>query len=147
MASLADDVSGLVVGVVSALGLTGVTVVARKVPAVREGETPPLVCVSLGEESSEPATADVSEWVFGTYPVYVVIVTKSPGKLADPGTIREWRQAVRRRLLNFYQDLATVPALDDVNYEARPPFNATTLDAGYDYSPMLFLYRLNEPRS
>ena len=62
---------------IDALSLPTVSVVERDVPTVMEGETLPLVVVSVTEDRFEPATAHVSLAYFGYYTLSAVIVRRA----------------------------------------------------------------------
>lgn len=146
MASVADDIDVGVVALLGTLGLTGATVVSRKVPAVREGETPPVVCVAISEDHDEWETADDATGRAGFYRLTVTIVRRTAGTLADKATVREWRQKIRRKLTEG-PGLAGVPAVDWADSLPSPEWEPGLLDDAWDYSTLAFSVKTREPRT
>lgn len=128
----------------TALSLSGATVVERKIPSILDGETPPLICVSLLAETVERATAESSHAYDGFFPVLVAIISKSPAAVTSMGTIRQWRESIRQTMMEL--NVSGIVIDGSPGYEARPPFNVGMLNKGYDYSPQLFVYRIQLAR-
>ena len=117
------------------------TAVNRKAPAVREGETPPLACVSMADEAFPPATFGT---VGGRYAVVVSLVMKSAGGLVDTGPMRDLREKVRKALSK--PGLDGVPEVWLVACEGGQHFDAPSLGNGFDYSTLKFTVSTNETR-
>lgn len=143
--AVADDLTAGVVALLGTLGLTGATIRDRKIPAVVEGETPPIICVSVAEVTEEWETADDDAGRAGRYSLNVTIVRRSGGTLTDKTTVRTWRQLIRRRLTQE-PGLTGVPAVDWVDALPSRQWDAGFLDDGYDYSPLAFSVKTREPR-
>lgn len=143
--AVSDDIAAGVVALIDGLGLTGVTVVARKIPAMVEGDTPPVVCVAVTEVGEDWETADDDAGRAGRYRLTVVVLRRSGGTLTDTQDVRDWRQAIRRRLTRE-PGLTGVPAVDWVEALPTPQWDAGLLDDGIDYSPLAFSVKTREPR-
>ena len=142
-----DEASILSLGLknaLDALSLSGATVVERKIPSVREGEALPLICVSLLAETMERATAEASHAYDGFFPALVTIIRRSAADVVNAATVREWRKAIRVCAMEL--NVSGIVIDGSPGYEARPPFNVGLLDKGYDYSPQLFVYRIQLAR-
>lgn len=144
--AVADDITAGVVAILGTLGLTGATIRDRKIPAVVEGETPPVVCVSVREDHDEWETADDATGRAGFYRLTVTIVRRTGGTLADKSTVRDWRQAIRRKFTEL-PGLDGVPAVDWVDSAPSPEWDPGLLDKGWDYSSLSFSIKTREART
>ena len=141
-----EDILDAGVAVVTALGLSGATVVKRKLPARAEGDTLPLVCVACWEDRYEPATADADAAWFGYYRLAATVLTSSGMKLADGSTDRDWREDIRRAVTGPSLVAAGADLVDDCDPDGRPPFDPAMLDRNYNFSTAAFVVRTLEPR-
>lgn len=141
--SVAGDIGEAVEAAVTALALTGVTVVRRKTPSVPEGATLPQAVVSIGDERAERLDATTQ---LVTYTVAVTLVTAGGAKLADDDTLHTWRQSVRRKL----EDRAvwgTVSGWSEVRLGGVVPYDAAALAKDFNYSPITYQVFVREDRT
>lgn len=143
--SVAGDVATAVETAITALALSGVTVVRRKTPTLPEGTTAalPQVVVSI-EAEGEVEQIDYSTDLV-RYPVAVTIVT-ADGKNADDDAVRGWRQQIRRAV----EARATWSGLSGWNaigITGRAPFDASALSKDLNYSTIVFTVEVLEPRT
>lgn len=133
--SVATDVADAVVTAVTALALSGVTVAKRKTPSAPEGMALPLVAVSIGEEGEcEYLTA---RKVMMTYPVAVTIVTANASPLQENGTIRTWRESIRKRM-EAAATFAGVTGFNAVWAGGREPYDRNALAKDLNYSSLSY---------
>ncbi len=142
--SVAGDIADAVVDAIDGLSLAGVTVARRKTPSAPEGKSLPLVAVSIGE-------AGDSEYVWAgkvmvTYPVAVTIVTANASPLQDDGTVREWREAIRKKLEDR-TSWAAVAEFNEVSSGGREPYDRAALAKDLNYSSLTYRVEALEDRT
>jgi hypothetical protein len=144
--SVAGDIADAIVTAVEALALTGVTVKRRKLPSLPQGEDPPQVVVSIGDEPDTEYLTAVEN--LNRYPVAVTIVTAGGKKLADDETLRTWRQSVRRTLDDLERTtFAAVTGFNRVTTGGKSPFNPQALAKDLNYSVQVFTVEVLEQRA
>jgi hypothetical protein len=141
--SVAGAIADAIVAAVTALGL-GPTVVRRKAPSLPQGQDPPQIVVSVGEEGDvKPLTAKKD---MVRYPVAVTIVTGGGKKLADDETLRLWREQIRTAI-NQRATFVSVPQFNQVDPSGKPPFNPAAMAKDLNYSMLVFTVSTREARS
>lgn len=83
---------------------------------------------------------------FLDYPAYVVLVQEGKYLYENLDWQLHCRQRVRE-LLRVTSFEETSKVFDVVTYDPAPPFDLSSLDAGYDVSVQLFTYRAVEARN
>jgi hypothetical protein len=142
--SVAGDIADAAVDAIDSLALTGVTVAKRKTPSVPEGMALPLVVVSVAEEGD-------SEYVFAgkvvvTYPEAVTIVTANASPLQENGTIRTWREAIRKKLEDR-TSWSAVAEFNDLHSGGKEPYDRAALAKDLNYSSLIFRVEALEDRT
>lgn len=142
--SVAGAIADAIVAKVTGLALPGVTVSRRKTPSLAQGQEPPQIVVSIGEEGTiKPMTAKKD---FVTYPVAVTIITAGGKKLADDETLRIWREQIRVAV-NQRGTFSGVPQFNQIDPTGKAPFNAAALAKDLNYSVLVFSVQTIEARS
>lgn len=142
--SVAADVITATLAVVNGLSLSPTpTVRVRKRLAILDGETPPLVVVSVGdgEQVEQLCTRAGARTFLVAYPVSVGLIFKSLGKTAGNDTLRTWRESIRAALLDWMSGLRAggLPQVNDVTAAGKSVFDQTGLDRqGLDVAEMTF---------
>lgn len=151
--SVADDLLAAGVAVVDAAAAAGgwrgagVTypVLGRKVPEVTAQDPDQLAVVSVAEDGFEPATADDAAAWYGHYTVTVLLAQRTAAA-TDRGGVKARRQQVRRAVTLPALQAAGCSACDDCDPAGGGEFDPSQLDAGRDYSAVVFKVRTLEPR-
>lgn len=92
----------------------------RKLPDLLDGETPPLVVVSVLEDETAPLQFEETAGDEVTYVVQVTLVLSTAGTAADDEDARTWKENVRSRLHD--PTLSGMPEVTDTTILRRPPF-------------------------
>ncbi len=142
--SVAGDIADAIKTTVTALSITGATVVRRKFPGLPQGKSPLEISVSVGEQGAiEPKSASED---FVTYPAAVAVVRAGEKKTGDDDEFRDILQSVRRAV-NTREAFATVAEFDEVNVGRESPYDAAALrQADLNLGVELFSVRTIEPR-
>jgi len=142
--SVAADVITATLAVVNGLSLSPTpTVAVRKRLMLLDGETPPLVVVSVGdgEQVEQLCTRAGARTFLVSYPVSIGLVFKSLGKTAGNDTLRAWRESVRAALLDWMSGLRSsgLPTVADVTAAGKSVFDpAGVMSQGLDVAEMTF---------
>lgn len=126
--SIAGDILTAAEAVVTGLALSPTpTIRRRKRPAFLEGETGPLICLSVGdgEQTEQLCTRAGARRFLTRFPLSVAIGFRSLGKTGDNPTLREWRQAISTALLDWYGGLRAsgLSDVNDVTAGGKPVFD------------------------
>ena len=142
MANQPSSIEDAIVSILATELGGGVSVlVKRGRPAVIEGDTLPLVCVSVQADRHEQADFDTT-W-FAYYTVAVVLVTRKTTLVSD-SQARDWRQQILRVMTTQRTGWTGVEGFDDCNPIGRQLIDPGLLDKGYHYTPMSFEIRTLE---
>lgn len=142
MANQASEIEAAIVSILTHVIGTDVSVmVKRGRPAVVEGDTLPMLCVSVQADRHEQADFD-AEW-FAYYTVAVVLVTRKT-TLGGDTDARSWRQAILREMTTNRTGWGGVDGWDDCNPIGRQLIDPGLLDKGYHYTPLSFEVRTLE---
>lgn len=144
--SIANDIADAVVTKIGTLSLTGATIVSRKQPGFRKGDSDPLITVSVVEDGEEPFSGEAGDAREVDYTVTVTITSKNAddGILAPNETLQDWRESIRHALDVGY--LTSVSAVVDTSYTGGSLNSNRALDMQYVYSAMTFRFTALEAR-
>jgi hypothetical protein len=143
VASVADDVADGIAAAVEALAIPDAVVRRRKVPTHAEGEGAVVVSVAVLAEAIEDAAFEPEAGLYVTYPVLVTMTVKGEKTIGDAGTVRGWRQAIRRVV---YRAVYRGGVGFAVEYDPRPAYDGGALRDGYELSSQLFRVTVFEDR-
>lgn len=143
MPGIAADLATAAVARITTIGIPGATVVERARPAVIEGDTFPLVCVTVLTERLEPYSGEDARAWFGHYLLVVTVVTRKAGIKPDDNA-RDYRAEIVSKLAR--PTWAELSAVDDSDPVQRVIAEPAGLDKAYYYSPAAFDVRTIEAR-
>lgn len=112
-------------------------VVRRKEPTLNDGESPPLIVVTVGDETEQRR-----EWAGQppvdrvAYTVALTLVTKGGKAAADDDAVRDWRQASRQTLV-ARSSYPAVPGWDRAAPGGRVPFVRPALRTDLVYTTVV----------
>lgn len=126
------------------------TIHKRKFPVVSTEDESVVIILTLGTEEYEPATGEDDFAFFVYYPVTVTIVltTTTSGVLKESDLIRQLRESIKKKLLDFRRlTLSNTLPLDDIDAIATPRYLKPALKSGYDYIQLSVNVKTREGRT
>lgn len=118
--------------------------VRKKAVRLKDKDELPLVLICPGTERLYHQTMGSKDHL--GYPVYVVVVREGAYQFED----LDWQFAIREQVRQRLRVTTLAEAsgvFDQAGYDPEPVFDLSSLDAGFDVSVQMFVYKASEARN